>query len=614
MKKIFIYLIFFSISTSAQNRVCGTTERLNKFLEKNTHSVNTRNALEQLTNNYNQNIKSNLTIPVVVHVVYKNANENISNNQIISQIEVLSKDFTRTNIDAFNTPTSFLPIASDMQISFCLAQQDPNGNPTDGIIRKQTSNSSFPVYGNEIFFDSLGGSNAWNTKKYLNIWVCKIESGILGWAQMPGGGDVETDGVVVDFEHFGTTGTAVSPYNLGRTATHEVGHWFNLFHIWGDNNCGDDLVNDTPTQEEANFGCKIHPHTSCNNTGDMFMNFMDYTNDNCMNLFTEGQKNRIWSTISNFRNELIVSNGCTPASIPDSDAGISNIISPNNLETNCADPITPIAILKNYGNTILNSVKIQYSINSGFTNHYSWNGSLNPNESDTISLTPISSNGTSHFLSISTYLPNNSTDINPSNDEFTQIFTSIGGSLVLLRLQTDNYAHETSWKLISENNDVILSGDSLIDNKLYENEICLEYGCFQLIVNDSYGDGFCCDFGNGYYTINYANDFSPIAYLSQFSFTDTTHFCIGANGIYNFSKNEFNIYPNPTNGELNIESNDLIKKRAIFALVLDNLGRIILNTEVINNNLDLRHLSNGVYQLIIKTDHNHYKKKLIIQK
>ena len=128
---------------------------------------------------------------------------------------------------------------------------------------------------------------------YLNIWVCDLGSGLLGYATPPSTFIGDGDGLVIGYRYFGTIGTVQAPYNKGRTATHEIGHWFNLFHIWGDNNCGDDLVNDTPTQEEANFGCKIHPHTSCNNTGDMFMNFMDYTNDNCMNLFTEGQKNRI---------------------------------------------------------------------------------------------------------------------------------------------------------------------------------------------------------------------------------------------------------------------------------------------------------------------------------
>ena len=126
----------------------------------------------------------------------------------------------------------------------------------------------------------MGGSDAWDTKRYLNIWITNIEGGILGWAQFPDIGSIYTDGVVVDYRHFGTLGTTISPYNLGRTTTHELGHYFNLFHLWGDNYCGDDLVNDTPTQEEAfNFGCKNHPSISCNNNGDMFMNFMDYSDD-----------------------------------------------------------------------------------------------------------------------------------------------------------------------------------------------------------------------------------------------------------------------------------------------------------------------------------------------
>ena len=612
LKKIIIFLLCVTNLVSAQHRVCGTSNRLINFLDENPSYLIKRQILENLTINFNKTPKSNLTIPVVVHVVYKNANENISNSQIISQIDVLSKDFTRTNTDAFNTPTSFLPVSSDMQISFCLAQQDPYGNPTDGIIRKQTSNSFFPLYGNEIFFDSLGGSNAWNTKKYLNIWVCMIESGVLGWAQLPYGGDVETDGVVIDFEHFGTNGTAINPYHLGRTATHEIGHWFNLFHIWGDSNCGDDLVNDTPTQEEANFGCKTHPHPSCNNTGDMFMNFMDYTNDNCMNMFTLGQRDRVWSAITNYRNELISSNGCNSVLIPNSDAGISSIISPNNLTSNCANPITPIVILKNYGNTILHSVKIKYSINSGFVNEYSWNGSLSPNEIDTITLTPIASSGNSHFLSVSTYLPNNSADINNSNDESTQIFSSASGSSISLQLQTDNYAEETSWILMTDNNEIILYSDSLINNKLYQKEICLDYGCYKFIINDSYGDGFCCNFGNGYYSINYTNNSTPLAYLSQFNFTDTSYFCIGSTSSTNLNVN-FNIYPNPSNGKIYLHSTNINKNKSIFAIVLNNLGQVIFSSRIEKNKLDLSHLKDGVYHLIIKTNENQHSNKLIIQ-
>ena len=147
----------------------------------------------------------------------------------------------------------------------------------------------------------------------MNIWVCNIDTGILGWAQFPAGGNPATDGVVIDYDKFGTTGTVSPPYNLGRTTTHEVGHWLNLWHIWGDNNCGDDFVNDTPEQEEANYGCKIHPHPSCNNNGDMFMNFMDYTNDACMNSFTQGQKNRVWSAITYYHSCRNINTTATPA-------------------------------------------------------------------------------------------------------------------------------------------------------------------------------------------------------------------------------------------------------------------------------------------------------------
>jgi hypothetical protein len=612
LKYLPLFFVLIVTTSLAQTKVCGSAYKLNKYLENNTEILSKRENLEKLTNKFNFNNKSNLTIPVVVHIVYKNTSENISNTQIQSQLDVLSQDFTRTNFDAFNTPSAFLPVVADMQISFCLAQQDPNGNPTDGIIRKQTTNSFFPLYGDEIFFDSLGGSNAWDTESYLNIWVCMVEPGILGWAQLPAGGSIETDGVVIDYEHFGTNGTAISPYNLGRTATHEVGHWFNLFHIWGDNLCGDDLVNDTPTQEEGNFGCKIHPHLSCNNTGDMFMNFMDYTNDNCMNSFTEGQKTRVWSSIMNFRSGLILSNGCLPATIPNSDAGISNILVPNNTDTNCTNPIIPKVILTNYGNTTLNSINIKYSINSGTMHLYSWNGSLNSNESDTLILPSMTSSGASHFLSVSTYLPNNSTDINPSNDEYTKIFSSIDGSSITFTIHTDNYANETSWKLINENNDLIFSEDNLSNNTLYLHDACLGYGCYKFIINDSYGDGFCCDFGNGYLQISSLENNNIIASLSQFQFTDTTLFCIGITEVNNIKK-DLIFYPNPTKHKIYIKNDINNENSPIFALISDNLGKII-SKKVVNNELDVSELANGMYHLTIEINNSKYIQKLIIQK
>ena len=501
MKKI-IFLLLVSIGNIlAQEQTCGSQLRLKKFLKSNPEFLYKRNSLENNSIDF-ENIKnSNITIPVVVHVVYNNQIENISDNQIFSQIDVLNKDFTRTNSDANNTPLSFLPIVSDMQINFCLAQQNPDGNPTNGIVRKQTNLQSFPLYGDEIHYDTSGGSTAWDTKKYLNIWVCNIDTE-YGWVQFPAGGNPATDGVVIDHEKFGTTGTVSPPYDLGRTTTHEVGHWLNLWHIWGDNTCGDDFVNDTPEQEEANYGCKIHPHPSCNNNGDMFMNFMDYTNDACMNSFTQGQKNRVWSAITNYRYELLNSQACNSPINLSSDAGIISILEPNNTNLVCADAIYAKVILKNYGNNVLNTVTIKYNINSSSEQTYYWNGYLNPGNTDTIILPVLSSIGNNHILNVRTTLPNGSLDINPSNNQKSKIFSSLNGKSINIKIRTDNYGNENSWTLTNiDNNYIVDSMNILSNNTTYSLDFCLDYGCYMFVINDSYGDGFCCNYGNGYYKI-----------------------------------------------------------------------------------------------------------------
>jgi len=171
-----------------------------------------------------------LTIPVVVHVVWNTATENISEAQILSQLDVLNEDFRKMNADVSSVPGVFQPLASDVEIEFCLATTDPNGNPTSGITRTNTSLTSFPYPGNAMKFDAQGGKDAWPRDSYLNMWVCDLAAGLLGFAQFPGGG-ASTDGVVIDYLYFGNTGTATAPYDLGRTATHEVGHWLNLYHI-----------------------------------------------------------------------------------------------------------------------------------------------------------------------------------------------------------------------------------------------------------------------------------------------------------------------------------------------------------------------------------------------
>ena len=256
-----------------------------------------------------------ITIPVVVHVVWKNNNQNISDAQIFSQIDVLNNDFRRKNMDTIMTPIVWKNIAADCEIEFCLATTDPNGNPTNGITRTQTSVNSFSMNDDVKHTDS-GGKDAWSNDKYLNIWVCNLGSGLLGYATQPWGNNInDEDGVVIGYDCFGSTGTAQSPYNKGRTATHEVGHWLNLDHLWGYGNCGNDNCADTPKQDDANYSCGPFPLTSqsCNNTGPngtMFMNYMDYTSDGCMNMFTEDQKNRMIAAIINKRPGLLNQNLC----------------------------------------------------------------------------------------------------------------------------------------------------------------------------------------------------------------------------------------------------------------------------------------------------------------
>ena len=246
-------------------------------------------------------------IPVVVHVVYRTATENISEAQIKSQIDVLNRDFRKTNPDLTALPAVFAPLAGDSRIEFELATKDPNGNATNGITRTETTKTGF-TDNNDVKKASTGGADAWPADRYLNLWVCKLSGTLLGYAQFPGG-PAATDGVVVTHTGFGTTGTAAAPFNLGRTATHEIGHWLNLRHIWGDdgNGCnGDDFITDTPNAAGSNTGMPVFPHVTCNNgpNGDLFMNYMDYTDDAGMFMFTGGQVTRMQACLDSDRSTI----------------------------------------------------------------------------------------------------------------------------------------------------------------------------------------------------------------------------------------------------------------------------------------------------------------------
>ena len=315
------------MSAQAQTlRRCGTMENLERLkqldpdleprmedMEKHTREIISSAATAK--GGHSSVAATVYRIPVVVHVVYNTTAQNISDAQVQSQITVLNEDFRRLNADRTNTPAGFGTVAADCEIEFCLATVAPNGSATNGIVRKYTSTTSFSQ-DDGVKFSSSGGNDAWPASGYLNIWVCNLGGGLLGYAQFPGG-PASTDGVVINYQYFGRNGSAVAPYNKGRTGTHEVGHWLNLYHIWGDDNgacTGSDAVSDTPNQASEHYGCPTYPSGSCSNgsNGDMFMNYMDYTDDACMNLFSTGQKSRMRALFASggAKASLLSSTGC----------------------------------------------------------------------------------------------------------------------------------------------------------------------------------------------------------------------------------------------------------------------------------------------------------------
>mgnify|MGYP006253024745 CR=1 FL=1 len=442
---LLICLFFGTQTTFAQaQRNCAAMDRLETQMNENARLSQSMTKVEEHTRSVlekpqNMRVDGIITIPVVVHVIYSNSNENISDAQIQSQIDVLNQDFRRTNPDANNTWSQ----ADDIEIEFCLASVAPDGSATTGITRKSSSTSSWGT--NDAMKSSAqGGVDAWPAGDYLNMWVCNIGGGILGYAQFPGG-SAATDGVVMGPQYFGTTGYVSSPFDGGRTTTHEVGHWLNLRHIWGDGNCNaDDFVSDTPTSDAANYGCATG-HTSCNST-DMVENYMDYSDDACMNLFTSGQKARMRALFDNggFRASLLNSNGCGNAGpAPTCDDGIQN----------------------------------------GSETGVDCGGSCDP----------CPCNGTNVAVSIT----------------------------------LDQYGSETTWAITDANGATVASGGPYsngTDGTVVSASACLADGCYDFTINDEYGDGICCAYGNGSYTVS---DGSTLASGGEFASSETTNFCVG---------------------------------------------------------------------------------------
>ena len=297
MKRIITgFLVTLSVAGAAQER-CHSSNYREKTIASDPAVASRVAALETFTSTLQSNISSRnfaapnvIRIPVVFHVLYHVPGENISDQRIQEQLDIINRDFRRRNSDTANAPSYFRMLGADMQIEFALAKSDPQGRSTTGINRRYTAVGTW-MTDDKMKFNAEYGLDAWDTKSYLNIWICNLKDA-LGYSAFPGT-EEKLDGVVIDYRVVGKNGP-IAQYNLGRTAVHEVAHWLNLRHIWGDAFCGDDGVDDTPKQMSYTPGCPNAVRSTCNNgpQGDMYMNYMDFTGDACMNMFTVGQKQR----------------------------------------------------------------------------------------------------------------------------------------------------------------------------------------------------------------------------------------------------------------------------------------------------------------------------------
>jgi hypothetical protein len=382
-----LLILLFSYSF-AQDR-CATVQYEEQLKFKNPKKETTRQfedwirqrvAMRPFQSGRTLETQATYKIPVVVHVIHNGEAEgtgiNLSVAQIQSQINVLNKDYQRLNADAGNTPTAFLPVASSVDVEFVLAKQDPIGAPSNGIVRVQGTQSSWSVNDNAIF----KALSYWPAEKYLNIWIVAFNDQTIGYAQFPvsslpgleeSSSDRLTDGVVISHTAFGSIDDGAfdldSKYNKGRTLTHETGHFFGLRHIWGDDGSqcnGTDYVDDTPNQAGSYLNqCPTGTKTSCS-SDDMYMNYMDYTNDACMNLFTIGQVGRVNVVMQNSprRASLLNSIGAfdpVPVAV---DGAIRKIVTPGS--SICGDAIIPTIEVQNLGTNPITSVRAQLKVNN----------------------------------------------------------------------------------------------------------------------------------------------------------------------------------------------------------------------------------------------------------
>lgn len=659
MKKLllFTFIALFSLGIDAQVKKksinvskstdgiirCYSTEYEEKLQKKNNKRIS-KNTFENWIatkiskqKTANQRASAVRVIPVVVHVIHKGealgTGSNISDAQVISQITTLNNDFRKkVGTRGYNANI----VGSDANIEFALAVRDPNGNPTNGIDRVSFCKTSW--WDDEIE-TILKPQTIWNPNKYLNIWVTpdivSTIGDVLGYAQFPSASglsgldepdmssDANTDGVVVAHKYFGNLDYNDGSFNLdikygyGRTTTHEVGHWLGLRHIWGDESCGNDYVADTPIHEKSNDECFTHPKpNSCGTPDEMFENYMDYTEDICMNIFTVNQVDRFNAVLANSprRKELLSSDALTPVTIYANDGEIKlNEIC--EISSDCVKAVLDVK-LNNRGSSNITSAVL--AITDGTqTYNKSWSGNLLPNNEASIPITLIGKNP-SNSVSVNILSINGSTDQRSTNNSGASNYqyastNSFNTTQVKLAMQLDEYGSETSWQLEDVNGNILFSSIKYDDTEVSPPVKNFTFNlannaCYIFKIFDSYGDGFCCDYGNGYYKLTTATGDVMINKTDFSTDFDSYSFTLGT--LLSTSENlkaTAEIYPNPATDFLYVNKVSAKAKYAIHSAD----GKLVSKGNLLENKVMVSKLEKGVYVITIEDNGKTSQSKFI---
>ncbi len=583
--------------TNLQDRIQASPmleERMRGMEEK------TQRYMQQHRGSYGRNGRS---IPVYVHVIYSNSQENISDAQIQSQLDQLNADFAASNAD-YNPPSDFASVAAgNTGIQFTLEQ----------VTRKSSSRTSWGT-NDDMKKTSQGGVAAVTPSTHLNMWVCNIGGGILGYAQFPGTGLASTDGVVMSPQYFGSnnygSGYYLSaPFDGGRTTTHEVGHYLNLRHIWGDGGCNvDDLVDDTPVAGSSNGGCPSATQNTCaGGQRDMHMNYMDYTNDDCMYMFSAGQKARMLTCLETTRASLGTATG----------GGGGNGGGGN---TNCYATVGLDLVTDRYGSettwTLKNAAGTTVESGSGYGNNTTTNLSWTLADGNyTFTINDSYGDGICCSYGNGSYTLVGDGSSFATNGAFgsseTVTFCVVGAAPacpntnISLALTTDRYGSETSWSVTNAAGTTVESGNGYGNNNNYNILLNLPAGDYTFTINDSYGDGICCSYGNGSYTLN-ANG-QQLTTGGNFGSSESFDFCAGGSNRVAarttaevaMTTEQVHLYPNPAGNTINVDLSET--EETFTGRIVDATGRNVWvgELEAGANAVNISTLPAGLYYMAV---------------